>query len=938
MLNHTYTSVKNANLVDCGKKQHIPSQPSPLLKENFLGEFRTELERKKVLANLGIATELSLEWGNIKGDIGSSKTLTEELDARTKYLSQISGYTQTVIEGIKYLETIVGGEEAGEEEQNNRLLALEEAKDTLVGALDGLSEYIKNTVDFNITELQNNLNTVSDKVDNITDLIKVSAKPGNALKLITEEVATHVWDPTLNDNEGDYREATQDETATHIFDQNINSGEGGYREVISTEFTGLYISDLSPEVSTATTNIKELQDQVKGINDNLDNFVTREDLGGGDFNFVNKSDFDSYKTSTDGVIDGIEEELKNTVKMGQDGHVNNLYVNTIRKENNDDNIKITDSFEVESGIPLDVRFVVKSLEELHSLKPLVCYAGMGVIVSNQASLYILREPANGIIDEEYIADKDGVNWKCPEDLVIEVLTQEEYDAKVNSDSINPNMFYYIHEEVIEEPLRSDFDSDEAYKEALDKWLRVLQQKYMSAVWGEEIEAIVAEKAPNSAIESLASDIIRLSSLIESIQGGASEVNLKALNDQVIVNTEVINTLVGEEGSIPALQQEVSDLAKDVEENYVTKMDITVEDPNAKYIFLKKSEFDLYETAHAEAIATEVNTKKVTLGDISLSSENSDLLLNGEQVALDKDIPIIDLIDNTKFETLTKNEELDSETYYYVYDTKERYVLDSEYSTYKTGINETIGGLNDSITTISNQIGTLSDLTTEGKTTLVVAINDLQSYTSQLRTDLDTLITEDGVISSFQKAFSDLEKEIASTYVTIQSITTEQEGVAYIFVKNSEFDTYKESLKTSITTDNIITNTITFGDDVVNVKDSALYINEAKLANEDQIPVIEIIDKVAYDNKQDKDDNTYYYITDDNDRYVLESEFVKFNTSQTESIASLGADISGIQTTIGSLANLDTDAKTSIILSINELVTKITNLTQEVEDLKSKLSN
>jgi hypothetical protein len=38
---------------------------------------------------------------------------------------------------------------------------------------------------------------------------------------------------------------------------------------------------------------------------------------------------------------------------------------------------------------------------------------------------------------------------------------------------------------------------------------------------------------------------------------------------------------------------------------------------------------LYETTHAEAIATEVNTKKVTLGDVSLSSENSNLLLNGE---------------------------------------------------------------------------------------------------------------------------------------------------------------------------------------------------------------------------------------------------------------------------------------------------------------------
>jgi hypothetical protein len=47
---------------------------------------------------------------------------------------------------------------------------------------------------------------------------------------------------------------------------------------------------------------------------------------------------------------------------------------------------------------------------------------MGVIVSNQASLYILREPTNGIIDEKYIKDEEGINWKCPEDLVIEVLT------------------------------------------------------------------------------------------------------------------------------------------------------------------------------------------------------------------------------------------------------------------------------------------------------------------------------------------------------------------------------------------------------------------------------------------------------------------------------------------------------------------------------------
>jgi hypothetical protein len=110
MLNHTYTSVKNANLVDCGKKQHIASQPSTLVKENFLGEFRTELDKKKVLANLGIATSLSLEWEYIKGDIGRNAALMQELDSRTIYISSIDGYQKTLIDGIKYLESIIGKE------------------------------------------------------------------------------------------------------------------------------------------------------------------------------------------------------------------------------------------------------------------------------------------------------------------------------------------------------------------------------------------------------------------------------------------------------------------------------------------------------------------------------------------------------------------------------------------------------------------------------------------------------------------------------------------------------------------------------------------------------------------------------------------------------------------------------------------------------------
>ena len=147
MLNHTYTSVKNANLVDCGKKQHIPSQPTPLLKENFLGEFRTELDKKKVLAALGIATELSLEWGNIKGDVGDNLALMQELDAKTKYTSSLDNMQKTIGEGIAYLETIVGNDKTKDNEQDQAIETLISTLTSLKETVSDLSDVLSTTTD-----------------------------------------------------------------------------------------------------------------------------------------------------------------------------------------------------------------------------------------------------------------------------------------------------------------------------------------------------------------------------------------------------------------------------------------------------------------------------------------------------------------------------------------------------------------------------------------------------------------------------------------------------------------------------------------------------------------------------------------------------------------------------------------------------------------------
>lgn len=698
MLSPTYTSVKNANLVDCGKKQHIPSQPFPLLKENFLGEYRTELDKKKVLANLGIATDLSLEWEYIKGDIGRSESLMQELDSRTKYISKIDGFQKTIIQGIEYLETVIGGEQEGEEEQNTRLSNLENSAKQLNDSLTQLKTYLESTVDVNIETLTKNLEEVTKKVNNITELIQVSTKEGNALSLITEE-----------------------------------------------ENPGLYVPDLSKEVIEATTNITELQTNVKSI---LDTYVTKEELGGGDFDFVDQNDFDNYIDQTKIELDNITTELSKTVKTGEDGHVDTLYVNKISKNNNEGNIIITNSLEVESNKPLDIRFVVEDLEQLLALPADTCYSGMGVIVNSLSSLYILRKPNDDKITQEYIGDV--LNWKCPEDLVTVALTRQDYE---NLEEINPNVFYYIYENevsITKEPKREEYSTEEEFQIAWQDWtnsLKILSQEYMSASWGVEIENKVSKKADNTTILQLGEKLGTLEEKVETIIGGEGSASLTSLEERIseaesdleyLLGTEETEE-VGTKGKVKEIEESIQNLQNNISSNYVTKESITDENSEEEYIFVKKSSFNEYVNSHNEQLSQSIttqqlnsesiNTKQININEniINTDDENS-LLFNSEKVALDKQVPVIEVLSNTEYSDIEKNEN----TYYYVYDVDKSYVTSTEFKEYKTSQSETLSILN------SNTIGFLGNLSTDDKTNIVSAINELVTKLQNLTNEVATL--------------------------------------------------------------------------------------------------------------------------------------------------------------------------------------------------------
>lgn len=659
MLNHTYTSVKNANLVDCGKKQHISSQPSPLLKDNFLGEFRTELDRKKVLANLGIITDVSLEWRYIKGSIESSDTLTSYIENKTTYKSILGEYKDKVvslIQGIKQLESMINTEDELEQNQNNRLTSLEKNLGQVEKDITSLQTFLEDVEGIDFKDLQTKLDDITDKITSINSLITISPAEGNALEQTSQ---------------------------------------------------GLYVADLSEEVN----KIADLSIQVQTISEN---YITKSELGTGPYNFVPTSTFDTYTTTVDSTIKSIRSELLNTIKTGSDGNVNKLSVNTITKSTEGD-IEIERSLKRTSNAPLDIYGVVETLQELYALDPAICYAGMSVIVSSQSALYILRDPGDQGITEEYVKDSDS--WKCPEDLVTQAVTIAEYEELVKSGEISDHIFYYVYEpEAQEEPNPDDFGGKDsaAYKEAYDLWLRYLGNHYMSAVWAKQIEKSLSDKANKSQFDAVYDRMNQTDARIENITGDGNGLNLSGLNDRISQNTINIESIGQQTSKIEAGITELDSKFG----NYVLVSDVY---PDGKAAFASQTEFTNYiQSQEGEVVTDKVSTNEFELQNNIINISNTGILkVNGNPIAFESSIPNMEIKSVNDFNPEAAQED----TYYFIYDSDTTYVTSDDFENYKTSQTT-------QITAINSRIGTLPE-----NTSLIALIQELQGKISELESKI-----------------------------------------------------------------------------------------------------------------------------------------------------------------------------------------------------------
>ena len=295
------------------------------------------------------------------------------------------------------------------------------------------------------------------------------------------------------------------------------------------------------------------------------------------------------------------------------------------------------SLTVQTPKPLDTRLVVDTRADLYSIPAKYAYNGMPVVCVADGNIYTL-------LDKNKI--KEAIGWKASyEAIQIITCTEQEYKKwqdNTNSDFtpkddsqtwLHQDTYYYIYEESI---------SDKG-------------QYYVSYTQFEDLTNQVNKKATISALNSL------------------SEKTDKALQDLA----KVYATLDDIDSSNPE-----SKLSKTLD-NYYTKQNIDdtfvtkeslrgdgIEGDN--FVFVTKSQYDNDQqnlNQYKEETTNQINTKVTTNSEAQLKSISNEgttlsigqkVAINGEEVALDKNVPKIIVMNQQEYDDL---EIKDPDVYY-----------------------------------------------------------------------------------------------------------------------------------------------------------------------------------------------------------------------------------------------------------------------------------
>lgn len=260
MIQSIYTSVNNADIVPCGKKGTIiKSEPIPLLRDNYLGEYRTQLEKAKVRKNLGIADEVSLLWGNIQGTIEEQEDLVRYIEQKWAYTSDVSEDINTVKEALDYALYFISRYKSNDEdieelkiEIGNVKASIEVLRKELQEEIDSNKQGINN-ISLEIDKINERIQEINSSIENIdvdkniSNWIKKSLTNSKTIELKEDETLEVI----ISD---------QEDNAIQLLQQDI-SEEGEEPEYITLK--GLYVKNLEPKITETQESIQKVQEDLE---------------------------------------------------------------------------------------------------------------------------------------------------------------------------------------------------------------------------------------------------------------------------------------------------------------------------------------------------------------------------------------------------------------------------------------------------------------------------------------------------------------------------------------------------------------------------------------------------------------------------------------------------------------------------------------------------
>ena len=312
---------------------------------------------------------------------------------------------------------------------------------------------------------------------------------------------------------------------------------------------------------------------------------------------------------------------------------------------------------VETPKPLDNRTVVDNLDELYSIPEKYAYQGMTVSNIDNGNIYML-------VDKSKIKYKEG--WKASyESIQIITCTEAEYKewSKNTTEDFKPidedktylhaETYYYIYEDSLDD-----------------------DQFYLSAEWGKKIEEQLKQKALNTTVVQIRTD------LDQTISNLSKYATLEELTENYAPKTDLDledpESLLSKALSNHYTKEETDDI-------FVTKESLRGEGMEGDdFVFVTKKEYE----EDQQAIQDELDKTLKVDGDGSLESitvgqikspvvegesqlvvdvKSEGLFIGEDQIATESDIPNLVTLTEEEYLKLVEEGTVEPDTYYYVYD-------------------------------------------------------------------------------------------------------------------------------------------------------------------------------------------------------------------------------------------------------------------------------